>query len=367
MLRRGHGGARHAGLARNHGLTDDSPMQPAAAPRKRIKLALQGGGAHGAFTWGVLDRLLRDDRLEVEAIVGTSAGAMNTAILADGLASGGPEAARAMLADFWGRLGAMAAQSPLQPTPMDRLMGPGNLDWSPAWFLADLTLKVFSPYQFNPMNGNPLLDVLKQVVDFDRLRAAAAPAAFVCATNVLNGRLRVFARHEMSAAAVMASSCLPQIFQAVEVDGAWYWDGGYSGNPPIFPVIYMGGCPDVIIVQLNPINIPAVPHDVRGIMDRVNTLAFNSSLMREMRMIKFVTELIDRGELDGARYLRLFVHTIDAEAELAALNASSKLNAEPDFLRHLFDLGVSKAEAFLCAHYDAIGHRSSTDIEAKFF
>lgn len=345
----------------------DSARAEAPAPRKRIKLALQGGGAHGAFTWGVLDRLLRDQRLEIEAVVGTSAGAMNTALLADGLSTGGPERARAMLAEFWERLGTMAAHSPVQPTPLDRLLGPGNMDFSPAWLMADLTLKVFSPYQFNPMNGNPLIEALEQVVDFERLRAAAAPAAFVCATNVLNGRLRVFARHEMTARAVMASSCLPQLFQAVEVDGAWYWDGGYSGNPPIFPLIYMGGCPDILIVELNPINIPAVPHDARGIMDRVNTLAFNSSLMREMRMIRFVTDLIDRGDLDGKRYLRLFIHTIDAEAELGAFNASSKLNADPAFLRHLFALGVEKAEAFLAAHFDAIGLRSSTDIEAKFF
>jgi len=340
--------------------------EEAPPPRKRIKLALQGGGAHGAFTWGVVDRLLRDDRLEVEAIVGASAGAMNTALLADGLAAGGPALAREMLSRFWERLASLATTSPVQPSVLDHLLGPGNMDWSPSWHAADLTLKVFSPYQFNPTNANPLLDALVDCIDFERLRAARAPAAFVCATNVLNGRLRVFERHEMTAAAVMASACLPQLFQAVEVDGAWYWDGGYSGNPPIFPVIYMGGCPDVLIVQLNPINIPAVPRDVRGIMDRVNTLAFNSSLMREMRMIRFVTELIDRGELSPSRFLRLYVHTIDAETELAAYTASSKLNAEPGFLHHLFDLGVAKAEAFLAAHIDDIGVRSSTDIGTKF-
>jgi NTE family protein len=336
-------------------------------PRKKIKLALQGGGAHGAFTWGVLDRLLGDPRLEVEGIVGTSAGAMNTAVLADGLATGGPAMAREMLTCFWRRVAELAARSPMQPSLLDHLVGKGNMDFSPSWHMADLTLKVFSPYQFNPTNQNPLLDVLEGCVDFPRLRAAPAPAAFVCATNVLNGRLRVFGRHEMTAAAVMASACLPQLFQAVEVEGEHYWDGGYSGNPPIFPVIYMGGCPDVVIVQINPINIAEVPRDVRGILDRINTLAFNSSLMREMRMIKFVTDLIDRGDLDGDRYTRLFIHTIDAEAELASLNASSKLNAEIGFLHRLFDLGVAKAEAFLAAHFEAIGVRSSTDIRAKFF
>jgi NTE family protein len=164
----------------------------------------------------------------------------------------------------------------------------------------------------------------------------------------------------------MASACLPQLFQAVEVDGQHYWDGGFSGNPPIFPLIYMGGGQDIVIVQLNPINIPDVPRDVRGIMDRINTLAFNSSLMREMRMIRFVTELIDRGDLSGERYLRLFIHTIDAEAELAALAPASKLNADREFLDHLFALGSARAEAFLQEHWDAVGVRSSTDVEKKF-
>lgn len=339
---------------------------PEPPTRKRIKLALQGGGAHGAFTWGVLDRLLGDPRLEVEGIVGTSAGAMNTALVADGLAAGGPDLARRMLTEFWSGVGKMAAAAPVQPTPMDRLSSPGTMRFSPLWMATDAMFKLFSPYQLNPLNQNPLRQLLEDLVDFPRLRKAARPAAFVCATNVLNGRLKVFARHEMSAAAVMASGCLPQLFQAVEVDGEHYWDGGYSGNPPIFPLIYMGGCPDIIIVQLNPINIPAVPRDMRAIMDRINTLAFNSSLMREMRMIHFVTQLIDRGDLDGGKYLRLFIHCIDAEEQLAGLDPSSKLNAAPDFLAHLFELGVAQAEAFLTSHFDAIGVASSTDIEAKF-
>lgn len=335
-------------------------------PRKRVKLALQGGGAHGAFTWGVLDRLLQDPRLEIEGIVGTSAGAMNTALLADGLATGGPDLARRMLRKFWEGVGEIAAAAPVRPTPLDRISSLGTMRYSPGWMVADVMLKVFSPYQLNPLNRNPLREVLERVVDFDRLRAAATPAAFVCATNVLNGRLRVFERREMSVDAVMASGCLPQLFQAVEVDGQHYWDGGYSGNPPIFPLIYMGGSPDIVIVQLNPINIPGVPRDMRAIMDRINTLAFNSSLMREMRMIRFMTDLIDRGDLDGSRYLRLFIHTIDAETTLCGLDASSKLNADPAFLKELFDLGTERAGAFLRDHWDAVGLRSSTDVAAKF-
>jgi NTE family protein len=334
--------------------------------RKRLKLALQGGGAHGAFTWGVLDRLLADERIEVEAIVGTSAGAMNAAILADGLAAGGAPMARRMLSEFWARVAALARISPLQPTPFDRVLGPGRMDSSPGWLLADLMLKVFSPYQLNPGNRNPLREVLEAVVDFARLRAGAAPAAFVCATNVLDGRLRVFERHEMTSAAVMASACLPQLFQAVEVEGEFFWDGGYSGNPPIFPLIYMGGGPDILIVQLNPINIPEVPRDMRAILDRINTLAFNSSLMREMRMIRFVTELIDKGDLDGTRYTRMFIHTVDAEVELGSLGPASKLNADEAFLLRLRALGAARAEAFLAKHFDDLGVRSSTDIATKF-
>jgi NTE family protein len=338
----------------------------ASGNRKRIKLALQGGGSHGAFTWGVLDRLLADDRIEVEALVGTSAGAMNAAVMTDGLIAGGPAEARRRLDAFWQGIGAMAAHSPIQPTPLDRMVSAGNMDFSPLWRFADVMMRQFSPYELNPANANPLREHLDALVDFARLRSAPGPSLFVCATNVLTGRLRVFERAEMSAAAVMASACLPLAHHAVEVDGQHYWDGGYCGNPPIFPLIYMGGAPDILIVQLNPINIPEVPRDIRAIVDRMNTLAFNSSLMREMRMIRFVTDLIDQGQLPKDRHLRCFIHTVDAEAELAAFNASSKLNGSIAFLHHLRALGAARADAFLDEHFDAIGERSSTDVVAKF-
>lgn len=334
--------------------------------RKKIKLALQGGGSHGAFTWGVLDRLLADERLEVEAVVGTSAGAMNGAVLTDGLIAGGAEEARRRLDSYWEGIGELAAFSPVQPTPLDLMFSKGNMDFSPLWRFADVMLRQFSPYELNPLNHDPLRDHLEASVDFGRLRSAAGPALFVCATNVLTGRLRVFERSEMSAAAVLASACVPLLHHAVEVEGQHYWDGGYCGNPPIFPLIYMGGAPDIVIVQLNPINIPEVPRDIRSIVDRMNTLAFNSSLMREMRMIRFVTDLIDQGQLPKEKHLRCFIHTVDAEEELAAFNASSKMNGSRGFLRHLRELGVQRAKAFLDEHFDAIGERSSTDVVAKF-
>ena len=338
----------------------------APANRKRIKLALQGGGSHGAFTWGVLDRLLADERLEIEAVVGTSAGAMNAAVVVDGLIAGGPEEARRRLDAFWEGVGAMFTFSPIQPTPYDMMFSAGNMDFSPVWRVADVLMRQFSPYELNPLNGNPLHEHLEAMVDFERLRSAQGPALFACATNVLTGRLRVFERAEISAAAIMASACVPLLHHAVEVDGQHYWDGGYCGNPPIFPLIYMGGAPDILIVQLNPINIPEVPRDIRAIVDRMNTLAFNSSLMREMRMIRFVTELIDKGDLPAGKYMRCFIHTVDAEEELAAFNASSKMNGSIDFLRHLRALGVARAEAFLAAHFEDIGERSSTDVVSKF-
>ena len=333
---------------------------------KKIKLALQGGGAHGAFTWGVLDRLLDDPRLEIEGVCGTSAGAMNAAVLVDGLGRGGRDGAKALLRIFWERLSRVAATSPVQPSWVDRMMGGGGLEFSPLWRFVDTLNKQFGPYQLNPMKLNPLQDMLEEIVNFERLRTETAPALFVCATNVLTGRLRVFERKEVSAAAVMASACLPLLFHAVEVEGQHYWDGGYCGNPPIFPLIYMGGSPDLLIVQLNPINIPDVPTDVRGIIDRMNVLSFNSSLMREMRTMKFVTDLIDDGHLPRDRYLRMLVHTVDAEDEIGKLAASSKLNADAAFLRSLHELGIRKADEFLARHFDQIGRESSTDIAQKF-
>jgi NTE family protein len=334
---------------------------------KTIKLALQGGGSHGAFTWGVLDRLLERDEFVVEGIVGASAGAVNAAVLAYGLAVGGGAGARERLQTFWHRLSEAGRASLLQPTMLDKLVSPGNMTFSPLYNLNDLLSKLLSPYEFNPINLNPLKDLLEEVVDFERMRGlAAAPRLFLCATNVLNGRLKVFEGAEITSGAVMASAALPFLFQAVEIDGEHYWDGGYSGNPPIFPLIYMGGAPDIVIVQINPINIKQVPKTARAILDHAATLSFNSSLMREMRAIKFVSDLIDRGELDAARHTRVFIHTIDAEEELAAFDVSSKFNTDGAFLHHLFELGRDKADAFVAAHYLDVGRRSSTDIAAKF-
>ncbi len=337
------------------------------AKKKSLKLALQGGGAHGAFTWGVLDRLLEDDRIEIEALVGTSAGAMNAAVAAYGLGQGGPAKAKELLELFWRKSSEAGKKGPLQPSPIDKLFSIGNMDFSPMYHFFNSLSQVMSPYQLNPSNMNPLRDIIAEVVDFDALRAnKAAAKLFICATNVKNGRIRVFNRDEVTPDAVMASACLPFLFQAVEIDGNHYWDGGYCGNPPIFPLIYEKGTSDILIVQINPVNIPEVPTTAAAILDRINTLSWNSSLMREMRAIQFVTNLLDTNELNREKYPRVFIHSVDAEETLAKFSVSSKLNPDWDFLCYLRDLGRGKAEDFLASHYDDLGKVSTTDIVAKF-
>ena len=334
--------------------------------KKSINLALQGGGSHGAFAWGVLDRLLEDERIAIDGVVGTSAGAMNAAVLAYGLTIGGNAGARQKLREFWTRVGEVARYSPLQPSWFDKAEGPGNMDHSPMWLMTDALMRFMSPYQLNPGNHHPLRDVLMEVVDFERLRRESAVRLYTCAANVKTGRIRVFECREMCIEAVLASACLPFMFQAVEVDGEHYWDGGYMGNPPIFPLIYNCESRDVLLVMINPIVIDEVPKTAQAIYDRINTLSFNSSLMREMRAINFVSRMVDSGFDDGGRLRSILIHTVDAEDEMRKLGVSSKLNAQWDFLMWLHQLGRERAGAFLEANYDKLGRESSTDIAARF-
>ncbi len=337
------------------------------AAHKIINLALQGGGSHGAFTWGVCDRLLEDHRLEIEGVVGTSAGAMNAAVLADGFAEDGPEGARRALSDFWSKVGEMGRYSPLQRSPWEALRGGWRVDDSPGFFWFDLWTRLFSPYQWNPMNYNPLRDLILKTVDFDRLRTVGGIKLYICATNVRSGKVRVFEKHELTPETLMASACLPFLFQTVEVEGEAYWDGGYMGNPAIFPLIYNSVSSDVLLVQINPLCRKEVPTSSRDILDRVGEISFNSSLMREMRAIHFVARLIDAGHLSPEQYKQLKMHMIAAEDELAALGASSKLSSEPAFLRHLFEIGRATADRWLAAHFDDLNHRSTLDLAKTFF
>jgi NTE family protein len=341
-----------------------SPSTSAAT--RRINVALQGGGSHGAFSWGVLDRLLEDGRIDIDGISGTSAGAMNATVLAYGLASGGHEEARRSLEVFWRRIADRAWVSSMGPGWLGSMMGWSNMNLSPGWLIFDLLNRFFSPYQLNPYNMNPLRDVLIETVDFALLKHSPSVKLFLCATNVLTGRIRVFTTSEISIQAVLASSCLPQLYQAVEIDGDYYWDGGYMGNPPIYPLIYETDTPDVLIIRINPIRIPQVPTTAYDILDRVNTLSFNSSLMREMRAIDFVTRLIDEGALDGTRNRRMLIHSIDAEPEMARLGVSSKFNADWRFLPELFELGRSRADTWLSTNFEALGQHSSINIADAF-
>jgi NTE family protein len=346
-----------------------APTEALAPPVavKTINLALQGGGAHGAFSWGVIDRLLEDGRIAIEGISATSAGAMNAVACAYGLATGGPEAARRTLERFWMKVSDAAALSPLQPSWVDRIQANWGLEWSPSYLAFDLVTRLFSPYEFNPLNLNPLKQVLESVVDFSVLRQADAPVRlYLSATNVRTGRVKVFGREELCADAALASACLPFLFHAVEIDGEAYWDGGYMGNPAIFPLIYGCDSHDVVLVHINPMMRPDVPRTARDILNRVNEISFNSSLMREMRAIQFVTELIDGGKLNGAGMKRMFIHSIAADEVMARLGVNSKLNADRTFLRYRRDAGRRAAGEWLDANFDALGNRSSIDIPAQY-
>ena len=333
---------------------------------KHVNLALQGGGSHGAFAWGVLDRILEDGRIAVEGICGTSSGAMNATVTAYGLTQGGNLGARAALRRFWRAVAEKGTYSLMQPSWIDRMIKPGGMDFSPGWLIMDFLSRMWSPYQMNPMNYHPLREILDEQIDFEELRRSSAVKLFVSASNVMTNRLRVFESKDICTDAVLASACLPHVFQGIEIDGQHYWDGGYMGNPPIFPLIYGCASPDVILVLTNPIQIAEVPKSAQAILDRIDTLSFNSSLMREMRAIAFMTRMIDRGFDDGGRLRRLFIHCIDAEDEIRSLGVSSKLNVEPNFLTWLFDLGRQRGDAFLREHFDKIGNQSSVDIEERF-
>jgi NTE family protein len=338
--------------------------------RKAVNLALQGGGAHGAFAWGVLDKLLEDERLDVSAISATSAGAMNAVVMAYGVSLGGREGAREKLTEFWTEISrAGEIYSPVRSQPWEKwLQAYGfQTEFAPAYMAFQAMTHLFSPYQLNPFDINPLKDVLLKVVDFDRLsHCNRATRLFLSATNVRSGKIKVFANNEMSVDVVLASACLPYIFKAVEIDGEAYWDGGFMGNPAIFPLIYNNGPKDVIIVHINPIERAKLPRSAPEIFDRINEISFNSSLMREMRTIEFVTRLIDEGALDGKKYNRMHIHSIRDDAEMNQLGVATKLNPDWAFLCRLRDVGRLRAEEWLATNFDKVGQSSSIDLAEAF-
>jgi NTE family protein len=336
---------------------------------KKINLALQGGGAHGAFTWGVLDSLLADPRIEIEGISGASAGAINAAVLADGLRRGGAKGAQARLAEVWRAISSNGDLPKLERNVVDKLLTFFPFEGSPAQAWLDALSRFVSPYDFNPLNINPLRDLIERFVDFEALRGFDRIKLFVSATNVFTGRLRVFPPETITAEAIMASACLPTVFQAVEIDGIPYWDGGYMGNPPIFPFFRTTDTEDVVIVAINPLERRMTPHSQIEIMNRINEITFNSSLIAEYRAIDFVTRLIDQGRLPRGRgvgeYRRINVHRIALDSVFKQLTADSKLETDFAFFEHLRDGGQSAGRAFLEQHFDDLGVRGTVDLAAE--
>ena len=359
-----------------HHLLDPRPVlrrateraRVAAGGRKRINLALQGGGAHGAFTWGVIDHILDDGRLAIEGISGASAGAVNAVMLADGLARGGPAEAKTRLADFW-RAASLGGDLPaLQRAVVERLFSFLPLEGSPvaAWF--DALARYLSPYDLNPLNINPLKELIERFVDFEAVRNSRL-ALFVSATNVHTGRLRIFPREKITADVIMASACLPFLFRAVEIDGEPYWDGGYLANPAIFPFFAATESEDVLLVQINPLERKEVPTSRKDIMNRINEITFNSSLMSEFRAIEFVDRLIDQGRIargfGPGKYRRMNVHRIVLDRMGKNLAAETRLSTDYDFFEMLRASGKRAARRFLDAHFDDLGRRSTFDLRAE--
>lgn len=326
-----------------------------------IDLALQGGGSHGAFTWGVLDRLLEEPWLRIDAISGTSAGAMNAAVLADGWTEGGASGARAALDAYWDRVAQAAVFSPLQRTPLDRLLGRWTLDSSPVFIGFDLMARVLSPYILNPRGFNPLESILEKSIDFARL-ARSPIKLFVTATNVRTGRGRIFRNTEITPDVLLASACLPTVFQAIEIDGEAYWDGGYAGNPTITPLVRESDARDTILVQINPRERPGTPRSAGEILNRLNEVSFNATLMKELRMIALLRQVADPGSGEGARWAGMRTHRIMTDL-MIDLGYSSKMNAERAFLYMLREEGRRAAGAFLDAHATDLGHRSTADLD----
>jgi NTE family protein len=338
-----------------------------ARRRKRIDLALQGGGAHGAFTWGVLERLLEDERIEIDAVSGTSAGAMNAVTLADGLMAGGRVGARDALRRFWSRVSgaAQAGSSPLIALFGDWPLAGASLAWYTDW-----ATRTFTPQQFNPLDINPLRDIVASEIDFERVRACDRMRLFVSCTNVRTGMLREFRQHELSVDVVMASACLPTLFRAVEIDGEAYWDGGYVANPSLLPLITESPAHDLLLVQINPPRRERLPATSGEITDRINEITFNSSLVGELRTIALLKQVLhNEGLPAGHRLDSLFaqidalrLHRIDAGEALPALDAASRAGTAWPFVQRLHRIGRDAADVWLDTHFTHLGRRATLSL-----
>ncbi len=342
------------------------PIEAAKTPFTRdpilVDLALQGGGSHGAFTWGVLDRLLEEPWLGIDGISGTSAGAMNAAVLVDGYVKGGAAGARTALESFWRRVSDAARFSPFRRGPLDVLLGRWTLDSSPIYVGMDLLSRLVSPYDLNPMGNNPLRAILAETIDFERLPRSPIKL-FITATNVRTGRGHVFKNNAITPDVLLASACLPTMFQAIEIDGEPYWDGGYSGNPTITPLIRECTSQDTILVQINPIERKESPRSASEILNRLNEVSFNAVLLKELRMIGLLRHVANPGDSEGGQWAGMRIHRVASEM-MTELGASSKLNAEWEFFSLLHDEGRRSAQVFLETHAMDLGSRSTLNIDA---
>ncbi|MFG1392231.1 patatin-like phospholipase family protein [Xanthobacter agilis] len=328
-----------------------------------VDFALQGGGSHGAFTWGVLDRLLEESWLDIEGVSGTSAGAMNAAVLADGFAAGGREGAKVALEGYWRHVSEEARFSPFRRTPWDKAMGRWSLDSAPGFLFMDLMTRVFSPYQYNPLGRNALAPILEKQIDFERLRTSPIKV-FITATNVRTGRPKVFRNADITPEVLMASACLPTLFQAVEIDGEAYWDGGYSGNPTLAPLVGELKSDDTILIPINPLERPGTPKTPTEILNRLNEVSFNSVAVKELYMMALLQRHASQlsGDSEACDWARMRVHVV-RNPVMNDLGFSSKLNAEWEFLSWLKDEGRKAAEVFLAEHGHDIGKASTVDFE----
>lgn len=339
---------------------------------KTISLALQGGGSHGAFTWGVLDRLLDEPRLKVEAITGTSAGSVNAVLFAEGLRTGGREGARKLMQHFWKSLSRASGdwfagtgiKNPMQETWLNAIEASMSV-------YSSIISHLFSPSELNPLKLNPLKSLLDESVDFEALRHDCSINLFVCATNVQNGRIRTFEKHEINCDTVLASCCLPKLYSSVKIGDHYYWDGGYMGNPAIFPLFYKCSSEDILIIQINPICREKVPSSAIEIDNRINEISFNSSLLHELRAIEFARRLVKEEWIkpeyrDHFRFDDMRLHSLDAEQYVKQWSASSKFNMHWYFLSELYESGRTCMDNWLAKHYDAIGKHSTIQLRDEY-
>lgn len=347
-------------------------MKPRPIKPRPISLALQGGGSHGAFEWGVIERLLEEDKIEIKAVTAASAGAMNAAALVSGLATGGRDSAKATLEAFWrkvsnsdSRNGSFFGDSSVWTS----MLKPDWLKATPAWRMAESWGASFSPYEFNPFNLNPMREVLEKTVDFEAIRGHDEVSLYIAATGVRTGKAKIFNRGELTVEHLLASACLPTLFHAVEIDGEPYWDGGYLANPPLWPLFYADTPSDVLVVSLNPFVREDLPKSPGEIMDRLNEITFNAALSAELRAVAFVQKLLDEGLLKDTakgRYRRIFMHAITADGHLTDLTMASKFNTDWAFLTGLRDRGRKAADAWLGSNLKFVGVQSSVDLKAEF-